>query len=171
MADTQLPRQINILRAADQGLQFSGKLLLADMARLTSSLLVNEGEVDVSLAFGKDEAGYRFIRGKLDCLVQMQCQRCSEPMTVELNENFTLSPVLSDGQARSVPSEYEPLMVDIEDQELLPIIEDELILQLPIVAKHDNDNCHAAEPAAANKNETLKVNPFAEQLSKLKFKE
>jgi uncharacterized protein len=167
MAETQLPQQINILRETDRGTDLNGALAIKGMTRLAPLLLNDDGEVIVNLQFGKDKEGWRFVKGKTDASVSMTCQRCLQPVSVELNGEFDLSPVLSDSQAKSLPSHYEPLLVERDGQSLLPIIEDELILQLPLVPMHDTEECHA-KTAVVNEEQTVVDNPFVRELSKLK---
>lgn len=168
MSETQLPRQINILREADRGTQFHGKFAINDMPHLMSLLVSKDGEGEIDLYFGKDDDGRRFVKGQLDCSVTMRCQRCLQPVTIKLDDEFSLSPVLSDGQAKGLPSEYEPLMTERDGQELLPIIEEELILQLPIVAMHETETCHAQPEAVKEEEQTDDNNPFVRELSKIK---
>lgn len=74
-----------------------------------------------------------------------------------------------------LPESYEPLLLEESTVSLLEMIEDELILLLPLVAKHNTSECHveqdfAASPALVHDEPTEDQNPFAalEQLKKTK---
>lgn len=169
MAETLLPQQINILREVEQGTQLSGAIQMADMSRLLDMLAEPTGEVQIDLNFGKDAEGVKYVKGHIHCELQLTCQRCLKSVGYVIDEDINLSPVLSDGQAKQLPAQYEALMVDRDGQELLPIIEDEIILRLPIVAMHNTDLCHAKtvnNQESSNKGKK----PFADELAKLKAK-
>lgn len=170
MAETQLPQQINILREIEQASSLQGEAKVKDMSRLLSSLSDDSGNVEIDFHFGKDKDNIKFLKGHIHGVLKLICQRCLQPMDYVIDDEICLSPVLSDGQAKALPDHYEALLVNREGQKLLPIIEDELILRLPIVALHDTDECHAnikvTEPAKSEQ----KDNPFARELSKLKAK-
>jgi len=141
MFEAQLPRQINALQFAQQGKELSGSLPLKSMMRLIPSLLDDSGKVAFNLRFGIDEEGIRYIRGRLTTRLQLLCQRCLKPMEYDINDELVLGIILSHAQAQTLPKHYEPLLVTGEPQELLPLIEDELIVRLPIVAMHENEEC------------------------------
>ena len=166
MFEGQLPRQINVLQLAQQGVKLSGQLPLKGMARLLSSLMDDNGEVAFELTFGVDEEGIRYLKGTVKAELTLPCQRCLQPMTYAIDNKLMLGTILSDTQAQSLPSHYDPLLITTDMQELLPIIEDELIVCLPIVANHNNAECKAKVVNRKIKTDN-KRNPFA-QLSKLK---
>ena len=166
MFEGQLPRQINVLQFARQGISLIGQLPLKDMTRLAAVLLENDGVVTVKLLFGVDEEGIRYVSGTLTAQLNLLCQRCLKPMTYYIDDNLMLGVSLSHAQALSLPKHYDPLLVTSEMQTLLSIIEDELIVRLPIAAMHIENECQLK--TVATKIETDNVsNPFAE-LSKLK---
>ena len=67
-----------------------------------------------------------------------------------------------------LPDEYEPLQVEHEPTHFGDIIEDELILALPIAPMHDKSDCAAWEPPEVPvEAEEAKQNPFS-VLAKLK---
>ena len=171
MTEQRLPREINVLRLCEQGLTLKGDLPINKMSRLCPMLTEDTGEVVFELHFGKDAEGLRAITGHIAATVHMNCQRCLAPATFELNDAVALSPVLSEKQVDSLPSHYEPLVVEQDEQSLLDIIEDELILRLPIVPMHDEDSeeclSHETVEAVAEEDESKKDNPFA-VLSQLK---
>ena len=168
MAETQLPRQINILRETDQGSVLTGNVDIKSMPRLLEYLCDDAGSAQVDLQFGKDGKHTRFIKGHLSTALNMICQRCLKPMEFVIDDDINLSPVLSEGQAKALPIDCEPVLVDRDGQELAPIIEDELILRLPIVALHGTEECHAKIEMAETKQEATELSSFARELSKLK---
>lgn len=166
MFEAKLPRQINVLQLAQQHVTLVGKLPLSEMKRLRSSLLDDSGTVACELNFGIDEEGIRYIKGNLTVELELECQRCLKPVKYIINDELMLAVVLSNTQADNLASHYELLLVENDMQELLPIIEDELIVRLPIVANHNDTDCKLILAKQKIKTDK-KSNPFA-SLSKLK---
>jgi uncharacterized protein len=59
------------------------------------------------------------------------------PVDIELS----LALVATEAQADSLPDGYEPLVLDSPMLSLIALVEDELILALPIVALHPDSEC------------------------------
>lgn len=174
MSSQHLPTQIAPFRLARQGQALQGDLELKGMARLTEVLNDEAGSVSVELQFGVDEQDTNFARGHLSARVQMICQRCMKPVTLPIEADVALGFVASDDKARSLASDYEPYMVGAEPVALAELIEDELILALPIVALHEDEKCEPIlerlhNEAEAGDQAQDKPNPFA-VLSELKGK-
>jgi uncharacterized protein len=145
-----------------------GKIALSEMARLGESLQETQGEAQVSLEFGIDNEGIRFIQGHIQAEVTLQCQRCLETMRYPIDSEFLLGLVRSDREAENLPSHYEPLQVDDEPLFLRDIIEDELLLALPVVAMHPPQACSvelsstpSPDEAQQDTGESARENPFA----------
>lgn len=170
----RLPDFLEVTRLARQGAELAGKIQLARMPRLLASLESSDGQADVHLHFGVDEQGLAYVRGRVDADVRMVCQRCLQPLTLRVGADITLALVMNDAQAADLPDEYEPLVVEEGRVATTELVEDELLLALPIVPLHERDQCPAAEwlegQAPAPEPEVReRSNPFA-ALSALKAK-
>ena len=143
MAEKLLPEHIDPFRYAEQTLTLKGFVSLSDMSRLTGSLSSTAGEVTADLQFGIDEQGLAFIKGHLRAMLILQCQRCLEPFNYEIISDFLLGLVNNLDEANALPATYEPALVQEGELALRELIEDELILNLPIIPKHDPDVCQA----------------------------
>jgi uncharacterized protein len=176
----RLPEFIDPLRLAQQQRVLKGKISLSYMKRLVPFLATTEGAVDVDLNFGIDEFGVHYIQGGFDTVLDLICQRCLEPMTTRLGGPVSLGIVRSEAEGERLPGHYEPLIIG-SDAVLLPaIIEDEVMLALPIVPMHASAQCPVWEiaageseagagepPAGEDGRKSEKVSPFA-VLNKLK---
>lgn len=174
MSSQHLPVQIAPFRLARQGQRLTGAIEIKGMARLNEALGDAAGAVGIELQFGVDEQGTFYARGHLTTQVQMTCQRCMKPVMVPVEADVALGFVAGDDQARNLAPDYEPYMVGNDSVTLAELVEDELILALPIVALHEDKAC---EPilerlhAEADQSDQAQVkpNPFA-VLSGLKGK-
>lgn len=102
------------------------------------------------------------IQGKL----VLECQRCLEDVTEQIDIDFRLVLVKHEDQAKQLPEE-EVLVVDADSVSLYGIIEDEVMLSLPIVIMHPEEECAATgileglrEPVEQDQADE-KENPFA----------
>jgi uncharacterized protein len=157
-----LPDRIEPLVLALAGRRFSGELALATLGRLGSLLASQDGAFRVDLEFGRDESGQPYLAGRIRGEVELLCQRCLEPMVHPVDAEVRLAMVQDDEEAARLPAHYEPLIVATESMELAPILEDEVLLSLPIVALHSEPHPCATEDRAPREKAVVKrENPFA----------
>jgi uncharacterized protein len=144
------------LAKREQGLQ--GKLAIASMLRASKLLAADEGEISYDLAFAMDTDNLCVITGKLQGEVTFCCQRCLQTYTQAIDDEFVVSPVANDSEAKLLPSMYEPVVIQDGALYVVDLVEDELILALPIVAMHDAAIC---KPTNSNMQDTEQnLNPF-----------
>ncbi len=164
------PVQVDPLKCIEQDAEFSGSIAVSKLGRLQDFLQGDDGEAQVEIQFGHDDMGIPLLRGQCQAKVHMTCQRCMNPVEVDVQTRFELGIVFSDEKAKHLPKQYEPVIVENDSLELLPVIEDEMILSLPMFAYHD----HCDDNTLKAKEEPLPVeteapsNPFSvlEQLKK-----
>jgi uncharacterized protein len=156
----------------------SAVLPVSRLQRLQASLadpgLTDACEVLVDLEFSHDEEGRRRLQGSLQTNVTQLCQRCLQPMQEELNCSLDLLVLDSESELRELnelPDAVAALDVIVDEAgelDVLALIEDELLLSLPLVPMHEDADCsavlndlkrkaEAAEASGAGK----KPNPFA----------
>ena len=92
---------------------------------------------------------------------------CLQPMRVELKRESSLAVVKDKSALEGLPASYEPLLLaEQEHVSLLDLLEDELILAIPLAPLHEPAKCSASEDMERIRAEG-KPSPFAE-LAKLK---
>ena len=165
MQKEYLPEKVSPYRMSEHGTSLDGIYLFKNMGRLNPSLAEIEGEVDVHLIFGTIEKQRTpFVKGRLSAWVKLQCQRCLCPFDYEIISDWLWGVVASEAEEVSLPKRYDPIYVDENGMLLLQdMIEDELIVNLPIVAMHDPEDCKAKLPLKAHDSEVekeIRENPF-----------
>ncbi len=141
MAGEPLPRTVDPLRLAAKGALFEGDLPVAGFRRLGGLLADTTGTVHVRLAFGRDADDRPAVRQTITGHLQVVCQRCFEALAVSVDGETELVAVVSDDQARGLPPDREPLVTRGEPVDVATLIEDELLLRLPMAPMHE-EPCH-----------------------------
>lgn len=120
------------------GRVFEGQLPLASMTRLADSLADTEGDAVYAIEFGKDDFGISFIDVRVDARLPLICQRSLERFEQPVSIGQRLGLIASERDEAGLPEGYEPVLLDgSADVRLAALIEDELILALPVVPLKD----------------------------------
>lgn len=150
---------------ADSCSQIEGQISLSRFERLKESLLSDEGEVDITLSFGRNEKGLKTIHGTASVSVQMQCQRCLETSTQEIHTDIHLAVVKDESQLGESEADLEPFLTSEEKVDVVALVEDDLLLAIPLVAYHSIEECVAngyqGSESETAEEEGEKSNPFA----------
>ncbi len=131
-----------------EGLEHSLRLPLADMERLTQTIGAQTGEVAAELSL-KNHDGNVEITGSLRATLMPPCQRCLEPVPLELDEPVlvALSPVVdyddAPEDAQLSAGDLEVSFYEGEELDLAAIVEVELLLLIPdlIVEEDEKERC------------------------------
>lgn len=170
MLEKLIPEHIDPFRYAEQSLRLTGSVKIADMHRLSNNLNIVGDIVSVDLQFGVDEQDITFLKGHLETKLTLECQRCMEPFIYEIMTDFVLGIVTTLDEANALPEHYEPAMATEGNLALRELIEDEIILNLPIIPKHEPEDCKVKLPLTDSGWEQGKgTNPF-HVLESLKLK-
>ena len=158
-----LPERLDLLRDAAQGRSFQGRVSLSRMERLCEAAAVAEGEAEVEFVLDRDEVGHSYMKGWARATVSMTCQRCLELVELALVAEFSLGLVRGEQEAERLPEEYEPLRAGRDPVDVAPLIEDELLLALPVVPRHGQCTMnYSPEPVEEIvEEEPPRENPFA----------
>lgn len=122
-----------------------GVIELKRFNRLKDALESDSGTVRAELRFRRDPEGWLVVELDYETTVQLKCQRCLAPIEYRIGDKVEVALLESEALEKHVPDRYEPLVMD-EDR-LMPamLIEDELIISLPIVPRHERpEECDPA---------------------------
>ncbi|QEP42841.1 DNA-binding protein [Ectothiorhodospiraceae bacterium BW-2] len=141
MKSERLPVRLDPWRSARKQERFRGSLPLATMSRLGELLHGHHGEVRLRLECGVDLTGIHYWRGELDTELELLCQRCLTPFVWPLQLQFHLALVDSERAVAALDPSYEPLLVTDGLITVADVIEEELLLALPLIALHSESDC------------------------------
>jgi len=145
MQKVKLPLTVDPVRAAQKMLDFDGIIKTELLTRLAESTQSVVSDANVTLSFDFDRRHLAVMHGRADVEVVLTCQRCQEGFNHTVSVEFCYSPLLKPEEEDEFPEAYEPAEVDENGEiNLIQIIEDELIIELPQIAMHDEADCKAS---------------------------
>jgi len=142
---------------ASAGATQQGIWPLSDFSRLRDMLAADGGEVRYEIRGVRDERGRPGLRIRVSGTLALRCQRCLEPMALEVHtdETLVLAATLAEIHAEPADARAPDRVVAGKEMALRELIEDELILAVPYAPRHED-----CAPAAAS-DSAQKTSPFA----------
>lgn len=138
----RLPREIDPVRLADDGVRIDGRLDGEGLARLRA--LRHTGTVpepvDVRLGFERTPHGVRLLRGTFRTQLVVTCQRCLGPLTLALEVHPLLVLLAPDEAPPTADEEADTLVVE-GPVSLAELVEEELLLAMPMFPVHRDGEC------------------------------
>lgn len=174
-----LPQNLDPWRAVHAGAAYVGSLTLAELPRLAEAVVGADGPARYSLRFEQDAEGRAVARGRVTLGVKLTCQRCLGEMSYAMDVPIAWALVRSAArlddlglaEVPGIPDHLEPLPLGEGGIHPLELIEDELLLTIPLVPMHGAGECQAeipVDPTGDVNGETgTRPHPFA-VLAKLK---
>jgi uncharacterized protein len=122
---------------AGRGGEISGELALSKLTRLIGMLHSEAGSVRASLRFSQRRDRWLGLEMRYEASVELTCQRCLEPFRRELSGDVKWVLADADSMSAAVPDGYEAY--ELTEGRLSPaqLIEDELIVSIPLAPKHE----------------------------------
>lgn len=140
---------IDGFRFAREGQSLHGKIRLFDLPRLRESLSNAELEAHYRLEGGTDEHGRSVLSLSVTAVLPLVCQRCLHSVAVTVSPSTRF--VLVATESELPPVEEEPpewtAVVASPAMDVEALVEDELILALPIAPAHPDGECRPAQRA------------------------
>ncbi len=173
-----LPPRIDVNHAAQANLHLAGHNVLSNYQRLAQETqglgLENHLDWSTHLALREDPSGQMvpWLHLSVRTVLALTCQRCLGPVDipVSIDRQFRFVETEALAEAQDDESE-EDLLVSSREFDLASLIEDEVLLALPLVPRHEvcpvAPKLAVADPDFEAASE--KPNPFA-QLAQLKGK-
>lgn len=112
---------------------FSGTLPVAGMKRLCEVLAEPVGEVSYEADFGRDDLGLAYLDVRVEAALTLLCQRALEPFVLPLSLHTRLGLLAHEHEEAALPEGYEPLLVEADRVDVAAVVEDELLLAVPLV--------------------------------------
>ncbi len=153
--------------ALERELRFAGRLAVAQCPRLASEVLDADAAVlEVGLQADRRN-GWPRLHGAVDGHVTLECKRCGRAFLHVLHMVLDLRLVFSEDEERSALAAAEPLLVEDDRLPLRQIVEEEILLALPMLPRCEScENevdqvLESSMPASEQETPAPRDNPFA----------
>lgn len=145
-----MPERGDPIRLAELGRSFEGELPLSVFDRLSGELANASGNAGYRIEFGTDGRGHHFAEGRVRTELPLLCQRCLKPFAMPLERQWRV--VLMDDPAEEelLDKGEDAFLVTDRGMKLSDLVEDELILAMPVVPVHPEGACAVLETAEEN---------------------
>ena len=120
---------------------------LAELPRLKSRIPGIGGSVRGTARFGQ-QSGFAVVELSLAGTARLQCQRCMQAMELATESTTNVALILAEADAAEVPDELEPVLAREGRISAGELVEEEMLLVLPIVPLHEELTECAVPPAA-----------------------
>ena len=138
---------------------FKGDWPLDRFERLNDLVAEAKGVATFEIEFGIDALGVSYMDLTVEARPTLICQRTLAPFEYELSRTVRLGMLSTEDDVPALPPDYEPLVVPEEPVQLMDLVEDEMILALPLVPKSGEQPVDASFGPAED--DTEQDNPFA----------
>ncbi|MGQ9830439.1 MAG: YceD family protein [Thermochromatium sp.] len=146
---TVLPDSLDPWRAAKIGLSFAGELPLRHFPRLlevgTPGPCQTSARVVYRLDFRCDADLGSILKGWARVRLGLRCQRCLSDLWLDLEASLALRLVRIEPDAKAFEGDYETLVVTDGRLNPFELIEDGLLLEIPLFPRHPVGECQAPE--------------------------
>lgn len=145
----RLPVDINPYRLIEQRRTLTGVMPIAALLRLHDHLIVDESFIEdlhlqVELVFTRNDMNLPVIQGSIAGYLPLSCQRCLSVLDYEFKSDLNIVLIRSDAEADRLEDGFDTWLVEDERIHLQDFIEDEVLLSLPLVSRHNT--CEPVKP-------------------------
>jgi len=166
---TSMPDNISLNKWEDTGFEWAGEEAPSSFERLATILASEHEQSNIVL----NTTLYRrnnvlHLAFTLTGEVWLTCQRCLQPIAIDLSDEYDIALLDNESQIRLVNEEQDYLLLDeiVTEQSperLLPfkkLVEDEILLKMPMAPKHDDCEMSVEQFGEIPEEEETE-NPFA----------
>ncbi len=133
---------------------------VADFTRLDGLLYSNQGKITVHVSGEQDNRHRSLIKVRIKADFQLECQTTFEALEYNIDTIITYCTVIKEEQITEVEEEFEALLVEDGIVDIKSVIEDELILAIPIAANRAIEETDVKVSYGELPKESAKKNPF-----------
>ncbi|PWK49282.1 YceD family protein [Pleionea mediterranea] len=152
---------INPFKLAENAASTERTIAVSQLERFVKSLANDNGSIQAVVTGLIDEDRRKLLKCRLTGEVNMTCQTSFKVLPVTIEREVTFCPVMSEEAIAAVPDEYEAFLYDTEELDLVNLIEDELILSLPLAVYSPDSPEQLRFGPEIVEQEEKKPNPFA----------
>ncbi|MEY3975369.1 MAG: hypothetical protein RLZZ33_424 [Pseudomonadota bacterium] len=152
-------RPVDVERLADAGECRENDLSLASLPRLAPDLALADGTVHARIGFARERkqpVADIEVRARLP----LRCQRCLQPVWLDVDQQSRVWLVTDLAKVDRDEMGLEPILAPEGHIALRDLIEEELLLAVPLVPRHE-DESDCTTGSAESEEEEVVQRPFA----------
>lgn len=152
---------IDSFELAQSGGHLEGEVAVAQLPRLADLVASTHGSVQYQISGLIDTDSFLAADLRLKARLQLICQRCNGPLEFKLDRTTRFRFVANEEELNALPidDDENEAMVGSRSVNVRDWIEDEAILSLPLVPRHDA--CSAPLGLESDPGKLVAPNPFA----------
>ena len=166
---TSMPDNISLNKWEDTGFEWAGEAAPSSFERLATILATEHEQSNIVLntnLYRRNNVLH--LAFTLTGEVWLTCQRCLQPIAVDLSDDYDIALLDNESQIRLVNEEQdylllEEIVTEQSPERLLPfkkLVEDEILLKTPMAPKHDDCEMSVEQFGEIPEEEETE-NPFA----------
>lgn len=133
----RLPVDVNPFRLVEQKKRLTGAMPFQQMPRLAETALPETGDFEVDLEFTRSISGLPIIQGHVRGAVMLECQRCLQAVEFPVDSEIQVALTTFQSDERPEQEGFEAWLVEDDRLFIQDFVEDEILLALPLVARHE----------------------------------
>lgn len=136
---------------ARSGARLSGNWQVKDFPRLREARYASHGTLRYVLQGVSQEQGRPALRLRVDGILHLSCQRCLEPLEFGLRSEALLLLFGHEAEIAVLDAEGPECIVAEREMSVLDLVEDEVLLAIPIAPRHEQCSPQEADASAAQR--------------------
>ncbi|MDR2220720.1 MAG: DUF177 domain-containing protein [Methylobacillus sp.] len=147
---------IDVLDFARKSGEIRDTIAPFDFSRLRDQLFSPDGKVHYRLTGGRSAEGFPQLTLHLSGKLDLVCQRCLGPLEFELDHDAVFFLVADENHLPPPEDERDDVeyLVANAPLDVVELVEDEVLLSLPLAPAHEDVNCNAALHVAQEQKES-----------------
>ena len=123
MSLTPVPSYVDTRKLFLQQGVVCGSMSLERLPGFRDCLLDDEASIQIQLNFSIDESQQRLIQGKLQASVHVSCQRCLQPIAIELADDIRLALIDNEDAIGTLNAGWDPWICADHKLELAALVD------------------------------------------------
>ena len=136
-----IPLRVKASQAVARHEAFAGSVPLAKLPRLAASLVQSSGTLQVELQATRDDEGQDWLHGEIRGRLPLTCQRGLHAFDWNCDVALSLALVESEAEEEKLLKDTESYRVEDDELPLRDLVEDEVLLALPMMPRCEDPDC------------------------------
>jgi uncharacterized protein len=129
----------DLMSLAERDAVLEGAIAIAKFGRLKDLLYASEGSAQARMSFRQSDGNVLLMDLECEAELELVCQRCLKAVVHKVCEQVDFAVAENEDSLAVLPKGMNLITLDGDRIQPATLIEDELIVSLPLVAKHGDD--------------------------------